>query len=224
MSGENRNARWVKERKGNRRGEKSAKGRGRNRKIKEEERRRRSVDDDNGSGQGAVERGERRERRKIASSEYGRGIRGWKGGREERDYLTVPSREAVEVLIRNAGDHLHGTRSSTPSPPNPPSSLFSRFYPLPPPPPVRLFLLVSHSFPVLSPYFSPSVSVLASYCFLSLFTLLLFLPYRFSHYFDSLYIYCIYISPLYLLIYLCLRYSFHELEDSIINWFFCTMK
>lgn len=139
-----------------------------NRKIKEEERRRRSADDDNGSGQGAVERGGRRERRNIASSEYGRGIRGLERG-ARRGYLTVPPREAVEVLIRNAGDHLHGTRSSTPSPPNPSPPSFPRFYLLPNSPLTLLFLLVSRFhyfvFPFLSSRLSPLFAPFPLYSF-----------------------------------------------------------
>lgn len=115
----------AKERRGKRRGEKSVKRRGertQNKKIKEEERRRRSADDDDGSGQGAVERGKEGKEEDSVVRVWERD-KGWKGG-ERRGYLTVPPREAVEVLIRNAGDHLHGTRCSTPSPPSPPPPSF----------------------------------------------------------------------------------------------------
>lgn len=100
-----------------------------NRKIKEEERRRRSADDDNGSGQGAVERRGRRERRKIASSEYGRGIRVGKGG-EKRLPDGTPQRSGGSIdpecrrpPARNALFYSFATQSL--------SSLFS---PLLPPP------------------------------------------------------------------------------------------
>lgn len=126
-------------------------------------------------------------RRKIASSEYGRGIRVGKGG-EKRDYLTVPSREAVEVLIRNAGDHLHGTRSSTPSPPKPPLlPLFALLLSPPPPPPVRLSTRLSFIlcfFVSLFLSFHLSLSLLFPFCFT-----LFFYLYRFSHHHDLLYIY-----------------------------------
>jgi len=114
-----------------------------NRKIKEEERRKRNADDDNESGQSTIEQGERRKRRKIAL-EYERGDKSWKESEmvARRDYLTIPSREVAEVLIRNVGDYLHGMRSSTPLPPISPS-FFSRFYPLSFLPLIRLFLLVS---------------------------------------------------------------------------------
>lgn len=125
-----------------------------NRKIKEEERRRRSADDDNGSGQGAVERGGRRERRKIASSEYGRGIRVGKGG-EKRLPDGTPQRSGGSIdpecrrpPARNALFYSFATQSL--------SSLFS---PLLPPPDLSSFSSCL-AFTILSSLFSLPASVL----------------------------------------------------------------
>lgn len=137
-----------------------------NRKIKEEERRRRSADDDNGSGQGAVERGGRRERRKIASSEYGRGIRVGKGG-EKRLPDGTPQRSGGSIdpecrrpPARNALFYSFATQSL--------SSLFS---PLLPPPDLSSDspLLVSRFhyfvFPFLSSRLSPLFAPFPLYSF-----------------------------------------------------------
>lgn len=138
-----------------------------NRKIKEEERRRRSADDDNGSGQGAVERGGRRERRKIASSEYGRGIRVGKGG-EKRLPDGTPQRSGGSIdpecrrpPARNALFYSFATQSL--------SSLFSPLLPPPDSPLTLLFLLVSRFhyfvFPFLSSRLSPLFAPFPLYSF-----------------------------------------------------------
>lgn len=152
------------ERRGKRRGEKDAKRKGkerRNGKIKEEERRRRSADDDNGSGQGAVER-EKKGKEEDSVVRVWERDKGWKGGGgERRGYLTVPPREAVEVLIRNAGDHLHGTRSSTPSPPSPLPPSFAFLPPLVPLHQLAVLSLRVSLFPRFVSLLPSFVSVLA---------------------------------------------------------------
>lgn len=65
------------------------------------------------------------------------------------------------------------------------SSLFSHFYPLLPPPLVHLFLLVSRSLPILSPFFLLSSEF--SSTLLSFYLTFFFKSYRFSRYPDSLY-------------------------------------
>lgn len=173
------------ERRGKRRGEKDAKRKEkerRNGKIKEEERRRRSADDDNGSGQGAVEREKKREEDSVVR--VWERDKGWKGGGERRGYLTVPPREAVEVLIRNAGDHLHETRSSTPSSPSPLPPSFAFLPPLIPFHQLAVLSLRVSLFPrfvsLLSSQFSPT-------CSLFYFASFFFRAYRFSRYPDLLY-------------------------------------
>lgn len=89
-----------------------------------------------------------RSERGGSTSKHEGGIR---VGKEAKRLPDGTPREAVEVLIRNAGDHL---RSSTPSLPSLSSSLFSHYVPRL----VLSFAFLSFSL-LLNPFFSSSRSV-----------------------------------------------------------------